>query len=392
MAGVQGGGEGASTGSINVNENTATAVEPISKTGGDTAVDFDQLETLMERGRKPKEAPTGEEPDAEADEGADDPEEGELDSTELAKKAQAQKDKAAGKVKTIKVQVGDQMVDLRADGTLQVPIGGKLEKVSVQELLTNYSGKTDWTRKYTELDTERKAYQANVKEVDGAINQLTQLATAGKGREAIEYLYEILGADPRKGWADFKKSIQESTEKLQNLTPEERKAAEFEDELGYYKRKDEERSKQTETQKLRSAVETRTNTVLQKTGMQKADFAELVQDMRATGRFPEDKLTPELVGEYYLAIKYTQGANKVLEEIAPEIENRESAIGDLRDIWKQNPGFTEDDIRQIASEVYGKRAARNLSRKVKKADPARAGKSVPLRTPKKEYVTFDDLE
>lgn len=390
---LQGGGENASTGSINVNENTADTVEPISKTGGDTAVDFDQLESLMDRGKKQKEpSPAGQEPDAEADEGANDPEEGELDSGELAKKAQAQKDKAAAKVKTIKVQVGDQMVDLRADGTLQVPIGGKLEKVSVQELLSNYSGKTDWTRKYTELDTERKAYQANVKEVDGAINQLTQLATAGKGREAIEYLYEILGADPRKGWADFKKSIQESTEKLQNLTPEERKVAEAEDELGYYRRREEERTKLTETQKLRSVVETRTNTVLQKTGMKKAEFAELVQDMRATGRFPEDKLTPELVGEYYLAIKYTEGANKVLEEIAPGMENKEAAIGELRELWKQNPNFTDADIRDIAKEVWGKAAARNLSRKVKKADPAKAGKSTPLRTPKKEYVTFDDLE
>ena len=122
-------------------------------------------------------------------------------------------------------------------------------------------------------------------------------------------------------------------------------------------------------------------------------YKELYNEIRTSGKVKPEDLTPELVVQYHQAIQREEKVVGVLAEVAPELQNELKVISELRDVWDKNPSFTVDDISDIAKDVYGNKAAKALSRKVKKAEPVKvAPEGTPAKDPRQEAVTFDDLE
>lgn len=366
--------------------STAQAASETPSVNLNTAVTFDDLDAdAPEAGGTELHEDNPPKPKAEEGEAAD-PEKAALDQKA---KEKVEAGKAAAKVAKFKTADG-KAVEVPFDASFEVPVDGKPQNVSLAELRDNYAGKVNWAQKHEELATERKAYQADVEATDSAIANLMELAQGGRTREAIEYLYEVLGGDPKAGWENLTRQLQENFQKRATLTPEQRAALDAKDEADYYKRREETR-KQTDAKRAdESAVTQRIDKVCKEAGVDRAAFQKAAAEMKELGA---KGFTPEDVGKFLAAARRQDSISSVLDRLGSAVQNTEKAASHLQSVWDSNPDLTEADIEEIAKEVYGKESARALSRRVRKDDavnPATPPKKPPQK--KSEAITFDDLE
>jgi hypothetical protein len=364
--------------SVNVEaggNSTAPQSQPVSS--------WDELDVSSNTQTTPTEAPEESEntashdADSESDKepaetkGEDEPkvseDKKELAKKELEKKVEPPKDKVQpGVPKSFKFKAGDKEFDLPAEAQLTFPIDGKPASVSIADLQKNYSGKVVWEKRFQELDADKKTftkekvkYESDLKTTDEAIGKLVTLSQQGKPRAAIEYLYEVLGGDPRAGWKQMKESVKAELEKYKDMSPEQIQAIEAQEEADFYKGRDSDRAKMDAKQKDHEAVQQRVTQVLDKTKMTQKEFSELADELRSfasQGKLKAEEITPELIGEYYTGIQREEKISSFLDKISPNIENKSKALLNLREIWeKKTPNLPMRTFKKSPLKCTAKR-------------------------------------
>lgn len=401
-----------------VNVNTNQTAEPITQPGADFET-FEQLESFLDSTpKRPSESnklsqklekATAEkqlEKKAKSSKGEDDLEEqGAQDENEdekeietkekevnQAKKLADEKaDLKAKAAKLYKVRQGDKDLDLSSDGEIEVKINGKLEKAKIQDLISNYSGKVNWDREYSKLDTERKTFQNDLEMINSRINEAFNLAVTQKNpRGAIQYIAELMGANPRDVLKSFDEQMKTQIDEWGKLSPEEARAKQAEDEANYYRQREQKRLEEQKTQEVRKEIGSRVETVQKRYGLDNDTFLRLYNELKISGNYSDETLTPEAIGEYYQDIKTYEDVSSLVSDTKLDGEQKTQATRELWSIWRKNPDFTKEDVAEIASRVYGVKLAKNLSRKVRKAEG-----SAPEKTEsrsKREPITFDDID
>lgn len=326
--------------------------------------------------------------------------------------------KAAPAPKTFKVQVGDQAIDLRGDGSIQLPVNGKLETFKVQDLINEFSGKTDWSRKYQDLANEKKAFGTERQGLEQDKVQLKETVTHiyktfmddTDPQAAIEGLAEAMGANaPYQTWVTFRNQVfdahQDAIKDLATALGHEnpdlvwkefkekllpRKDVEGENKS--FKRREETQRTMTEKTAAVQDIRGRIDKVCETYKVSLEELNAVYQDCLKTGKFKPEDLTPEKLGDAYREFNDREMVNGVLASLGAELDNRETAHRELSKVRAQNPDLTKEDLKEIAQEVFGNKTAKSLSRKVKKAEPTRA-KLPPSRSSNQSSVpiSFDDL-
>jgi len=219
-----------------INESTVNTGEPIVKTGSTAdAISFDQLEAITDSKGKPHqdEVPKARSAIQKKDENGDDIEkkakkqDKELDDDEppkvdKTKVKDGEEDPDAPKIKTLKMKNGDEDLEVPSGAKIKVKVAGKEEDVDLQTLVNEYSGKTNWGRKFQELDTERKTFQAERQDLQSGIDELFDLAvTKNQPMDAVQMLSEMLGGDGIKTVTDLRERMFKEFEEYSKLTPEQ---------------------------------------------------------------------------------------------------------------------------------------------------------------------------
>jgi hypothetical protein len=181
----------ASSGSATSAADPGAGSEPITKSGSSSDfTSFDDLDNMpATKTQRAKTASQDEEDErpakakgkADADEADGDEDAGDAKVTKakqaLDEKRKADEAKAAkGQPKPYRVKLGDKDVDLPADTKLQVTVDGKPAEVSLSDLASEFAGKTNWGKKYQELDTERKTFQAERQDLQTGVDKLVNLS------------------------------------------------------------------------------------------------------------------------------------------------------------------------------------------------------------------------
>lgn len=381
-----------------VNENTADTAEPIEISGGESAVNFDDLERLHDATAAKKDSKKEGGDDnglqkeskekEEVDQKASEPKEEEKPDAKGAEKKPV--DKKLDKVKLLKVKNGETEIDLRPDSGLSVTVNGKPEQVTVQDLINNYSGKTDWTRKYSEFDRERKSFERDRSVLNQTVDTFYKLAAVDKDpMKAVEYLGEITGADMATFWDDFYAKITPKLEEEMALDPAERQLRREQQKNEYYKKQRETEARRRQEYAERQSLESKVRQLQDAHKIDDKTFVDLYEELSKEVK-PEE-LTPELVAEYYVEVQSRKGLDKLVTELMPNMDpaGKEDAIDQLRKVMRDNPTFNEGDIREIATEVWGSKAQRNLSRKIAKSKPTNTAQASKER--REDPVSFDEL-
>jgi hypothetical protein len=370
---------------------TPSAPEPVVKQGGNSEISDDEMVSLSSDESTPKEKAKRElatKVDSKGREEKDEASAGKKAAKEVAAEEAASQEL---KAKILKIKHGDTELDLAEDAMVPVKVAGEIVQVPVKDLLANYSGKTDWTKKYNALHEERTSFYTERDTVNSRINEIHDLAVTQKNpRLAIERLAEAMGADPTETWNSLITPIKEAMKSLPNISPEELAAREKEEELEYYKSKESWRKQEAEKSRINEDLVSRIKTTQSEHGMTpeqfKASYDEMVKEARRSG-FNEADLTPEMVGQYFQMTDRQDQVSKFVQETYAESEKKSDIYGQLLETWKRNPEFSLDDLKEIASEVFGTTKAKSarLAERVTKT------KTTQKALPQVEPMSWDEL-
>lgn len=398
------------------NTNTdvgASAGEPIVKTGSSSEpVNFDEMEAIMSSkpkskvdeklgaegaSKKSKKADTDDEPDpkskrAEGKKSKETDDESD-DDTDLDDDAKAKAQQDAAKVKAIKVKNGDAEVELRMDTKIPVKIGGKDELVDLQTLRNEFSGKTDWSRKYQALDTERKSFESERRDLQSSVDDLFDLAvTQKKPMEAVAYLTDLLGGDGLKTVQELQQQMLQQYEELSKLTPEEKRARQAEERANLIeakaKNKETAQAKRTEQESIAKRVDD----VKAKYKITDERFQDIYHTLKKNGVKAEE-LTPEFVGDVHERWLQMDQVDEVVEELSLT-ENALEVKKALLTEWAKDRSLTKEDIVEIARQVFAsnkKASGSKLKQKMERSGVNNSNTNTAKRNNQYEPVTFDDL-
>lgn len=386
-------------------ENTAvtqtTSPEPIVSMGGDSPVSFDELESISALPGKVESQQAKKEAKKEKQDGElehRDGKESDEDKVRDGKKAKEKDgqekarevEKEVKTVKNIKVKAGDQEIELAHDALVPVKVDGKLEQKSLQEVINGYSGQSSLDRKFAEFKKVQTQFNEERQQLERFVQDSHDLlVNKGDFRGFVEYVAEVMGADPKKVYQETVEKFQTTLEQYQSLSPEEREAAKLQDELEFYKKKDEalrERERMTREEKeYRSKVES----VMETHGMDNATFVKRYDELVATGKFDPNEIEADDVARFHKSMQTVENIEGLIEAHAPELENKEEEIHRLMTLAIQN-GATKEELEEIVKALYANQAERKLAKKINKLEK-KARSETPVKSAGTDPTFFDEL-
>ena len=194
--------------------------------------------------------------------------------------------------------------------------------------------------------------------------------------------------DANELYRDTISQLESKLEEAQQLSPEERKAKSLEEELQYYRRKQEE-AKQAQVKSVQmKELETKVETVMTQTGMDKAAFVKSYDELVQLG-FQPDELTPDQIGAYHRNMQTITRVEQRLTEKNPELAQDTKLIEKLATLAIQTQASPEE-IDAVIEQLYTSDAEKRLVKKMNKSARKSAAET-PVKNPSKDPLFFDDI-
>ena len=372
---------------VNTNEQLTESSEPQEKVSGDVT-SFEELEQLHSHVGKgaPRRKPAPPKPkvsDIEVDKDGD----AALNAENLTPKQQA---------KIRKFLAGEKEFDLPEDATAVQTVDGEEVEVKLSDLFSNYSGKTSWDKKFTELDTERRTFEKQQDQIQNDLNNIHKRFVDEKDPEAaIKYIGRAMGLKPAEITQLFKEYKTNLWTQMKELDEEGLGRLLTEDENAFLKQEFETGQQNVTKQKELEEIEKRTDTVIAKYKEDGLDFnkmTELYEELK--GDYPD--VTPEEIGEVYKDRSDIQMVSDAIDLSGVELSNDDKDFA-LRKISKMviddrgTDTWSKDDIESILKGLVVSKAETKITKKITKGKPA-PKKSEPKTEKVDIPISFDDLE
>lgn len=382
-------------------QSTANVSQPIEAGGGESPVSWEQLESVSnfqsEVAKNEAKEEIKAEKAAERELGTKAKDKSEDAESKADRKANSKEPKAKdeetrekqAESKRLKIQHGEEAFDLPLDAKFPVKIDGKVEQVTLSELQARYSQQKHLDKIYTDYKKEKAAFEQERGTMKSMVEKVHDLLVNKKDlRGFIETVAEPLGLDPTQVYQDTLSQMEAKFEEAQLLSPEERKARALEEELSYYRRKQEEAKQAQTTAKARQELETTVESVMQKTGMDKAAFVKSYDELVQLGFKPDD-LSAEQIGSYYRNMQTITQIETRLGEKNPELAQDQALVEKLATLAIQTQA-TPAEIDQVIEQLYESESEKKLAKKINKSI-RKASAETPVKNPGKDPLFFDDI-
>lgn len=382
-------------------QSTANVSQPIEAGGGESPVSWEQLESVSnfrsEVAKNEAKEEIKAERAAEKELGTKTKDKGEDTESKADRKANAKEPKAKdqeasekqAEAKRLKIQHGEEAFDLPLDAKVPVKIDGKVEQVSLSEALARYSQQKHLDKIYTDYKKEKATFETERGKMKDMVNRVHDLLVNKKDlRGFMETVAEPLGLDPSELYQQTISQMESKFEEAQSLSPEERKAKALEEELSYYRRKQEAAKQEAVAAKSKQELEAKVESVLQQTGMDKAAFVKSYDELVKLG-FQPNELSADQIGSYYRNVQTITRIETKLAEINPELAQNPKEIERLATLAVQTEA-TPEEIDQVLEQLYTSEAERKLTKKITKS-LKKSSAETPVKNPGKDPLFFDDI-
>jgi hypothetical protein len=299
-------------------------------------------------------------------------------------------DLEAEMIKSLKAFRGEQEFEIPEDANIKVKIDGEEIDVSLSDLRNNYSGKTAWDKKFTELDKERQEYTNDKKVVEKYINEFREIAQNGTPQQALEHFAKIAGQNP----LDFRQAMRETFfkefQERQGMSEAEVKALNLSEENEYLRRQQEsESSRLAESQTLREAENKILN--FQEThGLTDEQLVSLYDSVQENlGGDQSDDAVLNALANKVVDQQAMEGAAYLLKSVDESFATEENALA-IKEMMMNNPDLSESDFKEIIQEAFGVKEQK-ISKKAQAAVKKDTKESKPKQA-KETYASFDELD
>lgn len=375
----------------NVDVGEETSVE--AGFGEDGLTSFDDMEAVMSEETAPQAeaAEPAEKVEAEAKKDvSSDTQEDEVSAEDDKEEAEATEEE----IKLIKAMKGENEHELPEDVVFLQKVNGVEEEVTLRELLNDYSGRTDYNRKYNEFGKEKQELKEQRFQLDNRVNTFIEKSKEST-LDGLAYLAESAGADPVEFIKGLKQGLVPDLEQYMNMSQAEKDAYDSKQELEILKKSNDTRSSQEQQMKEFQELEQQTLKQVEDLGIERQEYAAAYDRLVGSGTIPSDQIGPEAVAQWIGLENRVSVVDSVLSEIDPNLAEDVALIEDLVRTSLEG-GLDEQATREVINEVYGQpsKEAKSASKKVRQ-DSANL-KSVTNKIVKKEseddHYGSDDSE
>lgn len=389
-------------------EMPTAGAEPVVKMGGDSPTSFDELEAVTTKGKedgttdsKPTKETKSQKDDEEAKskkttkEKDSEKEDKESGKKEIKAKDSEKVDTPQKEVKTYKGKRLDSELDLYGDTEVTIKVDGKPVTIKVDDLVSNYSGKTAWDRRFQELSSERKAFEAKSTAINKGLNQLKQkLVDEGDIDGAMDLLAKIYEQDPNALREKTLGKWMENRAKLESMSAEQREAHLARQEAENYKKQLEEFRSTQQRAELETKIKKELDDVKANLGIDDNGLKTTYEQMLEVGYKAED-ITTQGIKEFYEARHHAGVVETVLKESGVEGDEFEKLYQEIvRDTFQRDKNgkliFGEPEIRQIVETVLNKPLAKIAKKIEKHSQITKVGKEP--KNPQNDPLFFDELD
>lgn len=313
-------------------------------------------------------------------------------------------DKKGNKKIRLRMADGD-LYNIDAESTIPVKIDGKTQEIPMQELINNYSGKTAWDKKFTEIGKEKKTLEFEKSSLTKQKESLTHHLNMALGPikdinknplDSLLYLVEMSGEDPYNAYRRIMEANLDEIGTLMDLDETER-------ELYFHRKKDELHSnvarkrqeKQQTEQTFNQAVQ-RVDSLRQAHNVSESDFVDASEELESIYKesgLDVNSVTDEAIVDYAslkphiatvkeLVEPYEDNISEekygdVVAELSRYLRDGKADKASIKQILARNFSV-EEDVKELNSKVYNKSA----KAPVKKA----------LKEESSDLESFDDWE
>jgi hypothetical protein len=340
-----------------------------------------------------------EEEDSEEDSDEEE-EEKEKESEEDEEKSEEDKEKeekAKKDSKKLRMRMGNELFNVDSEATFKVKVDGELMEVPVQELINNYSGKTAWDKKFTEIGKEKKVLETEKAQILSQKQELSEHVKKAiaplKDKDAnpldsLMYLVEISGEDPYTAYRRIMEANLEEISTLMDMTETER-------ELHFHKKKDElhssiARKRQEAQQKEQTfkQVVQKVDQLRQSFNVSEDDFVDASEELEriyTEAKLDVNNITEEAIVDYAslrphiatvkeLIAPYEDNLSEqkygdVVATLSRYLRDGKTDVAAVKEILKRNYSV-EEDVKELNTKVYQKQGAKPKSKVSKDSEPS----------------------
>lgn len=283
--------------------------------------------------------------------------------------------------RVIKAKAGDEEVELSTGLVITHPVSGHPEEVTVEELLSNWSGKTDLSRKYAALDKDKKSHQQEKEAVNNKLSELAALVKGGNSYATLEYLCEMAGQDKETYLKQYLAELEKHAEEYSSMTPEQRELLITKKRAQALEAEKESTQTVLKTQAREREVQDFFVNILAESSVAKEEFSTVYEDLKKSGIFEkypdatEEQTIEGVVGE----VVYRKHKNRVLglvEKHTPKLLKEEEVLVTLLDmVDSEDPDEKIISILSEVGEAVGSTDQAEEETPTKDASPRRAPNS-----------------
>lgn len=271
----------------------------------------------------------------------------------IQEKAEEIKAEKEAQANLLKLLAGENEYEVPEDAIVNVKINGEEQQVSLNDLRQNYSGKTVWDAKFSELGKEKDKWKADIAKIDQNLKKVAELAEGGDPLGALELIAIQAGKDPEQ----VAKHLIDQARKV-NERFNEGGEKEFNE---YLEKKREERKlekmqKEAEATKAKEAQLNLQQYILsqsQSNNIPMEKVGEAFQILNEKGQFTENMTSEQMVDMSVNMVIEAYNYHDVMQLVdanAPQLSGDDAFVEYLLDVYSKNPDFTQDDFVDIIEE------------------------------------------
>jgi len=250
--------------------------------------------------------------------------------------------------KIIKALDGESILDIPHDANVPVKVDGKVIHVPVADLINNYSGKTSWDKKFSEVDRKEKQWLKEKEAIFTHFKEMKKHMDEKRPLDAFSYLVDTLGGDKHTFIKAMRDAFTPEILNLYNMTEEERQSYEVKSEAEALR----ERLQKTEAEKNRYAQEKETflkvHGFKRNLGISDEQWGMASEALENLGHTNAE---PELVRDYIVAQNAISRVDQIVAKIAPGVELPTEKSDKIVKFVMEDPAITDDDLEYVIRQA-----------------------------------------
>lgn len=306
------------------------------------------------------------------------------------------------KIKPTYVEIDGETFSLASSAIVSVPVDGKTEKITLQELKNNYSGKVFHDKRINEVNLyeqsvkkKEQEYEQKFSQYRGVKQQIDEIIKdpSKNPKDALKIFLDSAGVDSYDLMERMFEADLSELANVLNMEPNERKAHFLEKKNSHLLEQSKKRDEIRQSEERVKSYKAKTDALRNSSGVSEAQYMDALDELKSFGHKDVDISEQDIV-EWAATKPHRAEVKTLLEPYKDQFQG--DAYGELS--WKlakilQSGSESKDIIKKHLAEIYGlPTEVKELS---KKLNPLGRKSKVPAKvlSPKKgKFESFDDID